>query len=487
MAPGTVSLVGAGPGDPGLLTLAARDAIATADVIYIDALAPRAALAFASANATIHDVGKRGGETQPSEASIIEAFIAAARAGKAVVRLKGGDPFVFGRGGEEAEACRAAGIPFIVIPGVTSAVAGPAYAGIPVTHRGLSRSFAVVTGTTADNAATDWPGFAAVDTLVILMAARQVEAVARALIAAGRPPHTPAAVIRWATTPQQQSVRGTLATIATIAAQLGPPALLVVGETVGLHDALQWFVPGPLAGRSVVVTTSGSVSEGYAATLRALGANVRVVPLIVIAFNPPAAVLDALASGPGWLVFPSRNAVRALASALASEGQDARALTSWKLAVAGGGTSNELARIGLRADFQPSQPGASRLASELPIGPSDRVVILQSNRAGDPLRDVLVQRGAGVAIVEAYRTEPAALSDHHAEALASADAITLASPSAVESLAAHLRRHETCPARFVAIGPTTAAAARETLGRIDAVAASPSPTDLANAVQEALR
>jgi uroporphyrinogen III methyltransferase/synthase len=483
MAPGKVYLVGAGPGDPGLLTIAARDAIATADVIYVDALAPVAAVAFARRDATIHDVGKRGGEAQPSQEVILSAMIADAVAGRVVVRLKGGDPFVFGRGGEEAQACREAGIPFVVIPGVTSAIAGPAYAGIPVTHRDIARSFAVVTGTTRDNSALDWAGFAGVDTLVVLMGARHLGSIATELVASGRDPDTPAALIRWATTPRQQTITATLATIAEAGAELGPPAVLIVGETVGLAGVLAWYTPGPLAGKSIVVTTSEAINGPLATALRQRGAEVAVVPLIAITPAPPERLMAALRQHDGWLVLPSRNAVRSLGFALQSAHLDARAVARYRLAVAGPGSAAELLTLGLRADFQPVAAGAAAIAAEIPFDDTASVLVLQSNRAGAALQSGLAARGATTVVVEAYRTEPALLGRHQLESLHAADAITIASPSAAEALAASVR--EPSP-RLVAIGPTTAAAARAVFGRIDAVASDPSPASLADAVEEAL-
>ena len=484
MTPGTVYLVGAGPGDPGLLTIAARAAIAAADVVYYDALAPEAALQFARPNAILHDVGKRGGDIQPAQDGIAAAVIRDADLGRTIVRLKGGDPFVFGRGGEEAEACRAAGIPFVVIPGITSAVAGPAYAGIPVTYRGLARSFAVVTGATHDDSPIDWSGFSAVDTLVVLMGARNVQSISSGLIAGGRSPDTPAAVVQWATTPKQRSVHATLATIAVRAATLGSPAVLVVGDTAALAETLAWYAPPPLAGRSVVVTMSHAVAGPYVTALRTRGADVSEIPLIDVSICPAQPLLTALRSHAGWLLLPGRNAVRALSAALAAGNLDARALAQQRIAVAGPGTADELSRLGLRADFQPDNPGAAALGADLPLDWSRDVLILQSSRAGSALASRLSSRGAEATVVEAYRNEPAPLSSGQVETLRTADAIVLASPSAVDSLSAALNE---VSAQLVAIGPTTAAAARSLCGRIDAVAHMPAPGPLADAVERALQ
>lgn len=253
---GRVYLVGAGPGDPRLLTLRGAEVLRRADVVVHDRLVAPALLDLAPARAVRIDVGKAPGRPHPDQEAISALLVAEARRGRTVVRLKGGDPFVFGRGGEEALTCARAGIPCEVIPGVSAAVAAPAAAGIPVTHRGLARSFAVVTASTADGTAPDWEALArGADTLVVLMAARRTEEVCRALVAAGRPAGQPAAVVQDATTPQERRVVGTLATLPRLAeaAGMGPPATLVVGEVAALAAALS-----PPQSPSISASTSGS-------------------------------------------------------------------------------------------------------------------------------------------------------------------------------------------------------------------------------------
>jgi len=243
---GTVYLVGAGPGDPRLLTLRGAEVLRQADVVVYDRLAPTALLDLAPVRAERIDAGKASGRCPVGQEDINHLLVDRARAGKIVVRLKGGDPFVFGRGGEEASALAEAGIPFEVVPGVTSVVAAPAYAGIPLTHRGLGTSFAVVTASLAGGASNDLRRMAtAVDTLVVLMAAGRLADVCRSLVHAGRSPQEPAAVVSWATTSSQQSVISTLADLpdAAAAANIGPPATLVVGPVVTLAHQIGWFEP----------------------------------------------------------------------------------------------------------------------------------------------------------------------------------------------------------------------------------------------------
>ena len=258
---GRVYLVGAGPGDPELITVAGAELLATADVVLYDALASRELLRGTRAGAALVNVGKRAGRPSMSQEEINELIIHQAMAGKSVVRLKGGDPFVFGRGGEEALACFENEVPFTIVPGVTSAIAGPAYAGIPVTHRGVSRSFLVITGAEAsagDEGAIDWGAAAAADTIVLLMGNRQLETSLARLVAAGRPAGTPAAMIAMGTLGGQRVLKADISTLATkaVEAAMPGPALVVIGGVVNLSSELRWFRPGPLAGRTVVVTTS---------------------------------------------------------------------------------------------------------------------------------------------------------------------------------------------------------------------------------------
>ncbi|MCI0818375.1 MAG: uroporphyrinogen-III C-methyltransferase, partial [Chloroflexi bacterium] len=293
MSAGIVYLVGAGPGDPGLITVAGLDRIREADVIVYDRLISERLLDYARADAELIYVGKVPGQVSGADVShdqdaINQILADKAREGRRVVRLKGGDPFVFGRGGEEAEALRAAGIPFEIVPGITSAVAVPAYAGIPVTHRGVAASFAVITGHEEPGkpqSAVDWSHLAAaVDTLVFLMGVKNLPEIVTNLVANGRPETTPVAVIRWGTTPEQSTVTGTLADIAERVAEAGltPPAITVVGEVVRLRENLSWFEDRPLFGKRVLITRTRRQASELARLLAAQGALPIELPAIEI-------------------------------------------------------------------------------------------------------------------------------------------------------------------------------------------------------------
>jgi uroporphyrinogen III methyltransferase/synthase len=285
-----VYLVGAGPGDPGLLTARALELIASADVILYDRLIPDAALDGAHADAELLFVGKEGGGPSVPQEQTEALMVERAQAGRSVVRLKGGDPFVFGRGGEEALALRAAGIAFEIVPGVTAGVAASAYAGIPVTHRGLARAVALVTGHTREDGehegqepAFDWDALAAFPgTLVLYMGVRRLPEIAAALIAAGRPGSEPVAIVEAATLPAQRTVAGTLETIAQIAAEeaVKAPSITVVGPVAALAGELEWLHAGPLHGLSVAVTRARTQASGLAQRLRELGASVVEAPVI---------------------------------------------------------------------------------------------------------------------------------------------------------------------------------------------------------------
>lgn len=292
---GIVYLIGAGPGDPGLITVRGRERLAQADVVVYDRLVDPTLLEVARPDAERIYVGKEAHRHALSQEEINRLLVEKARAGLQVARLKGGDPFVFGRGGEEAQALAAAGIPFEVVPGVTSGIAVPAYAGIPVTHRDLAASFAVATGhrrretevAAKDGLGLNWDGLAGTDTLIFLMGVTNLPVIAERLMQAGRDPRTPTAVIRWGTTPRQEVITGTLRDIVARAeaAGLQPPAIIVVGEVVTLRDQLRWFDARPLFGLRVLVTRSRAQASRLSARLRALGAEPVEFPSIEI--RPP--------------------------------------------------------------------------------------------------------------------------------------------------------------------------------------------------------
>ncbi|MVN85255.1 uroporphyrinogen-III C-methyltransferase [Deinococcus sp. HMF7620] len=460
-----VSLIGAGPGDPGLLTLRGQQALAQADVVLFDYLANPDLLRWCPQAETIY-VGKKGFSEYISQEQISALLVAKAQegGGQRVARLKGGDVFVFGRGGEEAEACVAAGVPFEVVPGVSSAIAAPAYAGIPVTHREAARSFAVLTGNTKEGGA-HYERLSGVDTLILLMGVRNLDQIAADLIAAGRDPQTPAATVQWGTTPQQRAVTGTLATIADVVREAGleAPAVTVVGEVVRLRETLRWFdqtpgFGGPLTGKTVAVTRTREGASALGDVLRARGAAVLEVPLIRFAPGTAPEQVGALLNGfSGWLLLTSNQAVRALFELLEARGLDARALAGVKLAAVGPSTARSLAERGLRADFVPSTPGARHLAAELPAQPSEAALHLTSQLAEDDLERGLSVRGVQYQRAELYRTEPAPLDGGTLARLRAADVVTLASGSA----ARHLAALAGTDFRVAAMGPQTADAARD--------------------------
>jgi uroporphyrinogen III methyltransferase / synthase len=461
----TVYLVGAGPGDPALLTARALELIAAADVIVHDRLIPAEALALASPEAELVYAGKEGGGPSVSQEEIERLLIDRGRdPGQTVVRLKGGDPFVFGRGGEEAEALRAARVPFEVVPGVTAGVAAPAYAGIPVTHRGLASAVAFLTGhedPDKPDEALDWGALAAFPgTLVVYMGLRQLEGIARRLIEAGRDPAEPAAVIERGATPRQRVVTGRLQTIASAASEAGirPPALGVIGPVVGLRANLGWFELRPLTGVTVAVTRARAQAGGLAARLRELGAAVAEAPAIRIEpLDGPAPDLGTY----DLVCLTSPNGVRLLFERLLAAGQDARALAGTTVAAIGPGTAAALRERGVSADVVPERSTAEGLLYALAGRPARHVLIARAKEARDVLPDGLRERGAEVDVLPLYRTVAETLSEQQLEALGRADYVTFTSSSTVTRLLESTGGEGLDHARLVSIGPVTSATLRE--------------------------
>ena len=486
---GHVWLVGAGPGDPGLLTLAARDALASADAVLHDALIDPAILRWCPEGCEIIDVGKRAGRHSATQAEINELLVEHASAGRRVVRLKGGDPFMFGRGAEEALACRAAGIPFTVVPGVSSAVAGPATAGIPVTHRGASSMLTVVTATESeDGPPVDWQAAARAHTLVVLMGASRIGEVAQRLVECGGDPATPAALVQSATLPGQRAIYSGLGSLEAeaVGAGMGSPAIIVVGEAVRLGDQLSWFQPGTLAGKRVAVTRPAGERDELGTLLRARGADVIDTPVVAIEPRTGELVTDEQVSSRwDWIAFTSANAVRTFFAALAASGRDARSLAGTQVAAIGPATAAILKEFGVVADFVPGQASGRALAEGLPRVSGARVLLPVSSLARDDVELELRRRGAHVERVEIYATVPADVPEATLRNVACADAVTFASPSAVRALAAALGAKELA-GRLVSIGPGTSDAVREAFGRVDAEAATRTAAGIATAVEEAL-
>jgi uroporphyrinogen III methyltransferase/synthase len=460
----TVYLVGAGPGDPGLLTARALELIAAVDVIVYDRLIPASALDGARPDAELLYAGKEGGGPSISQSEIERMLIEHGRAGQTVMRLKGGDPFVFGRGGEEAEALRAAGIPFEVVPGVTAGVAAPAYAGIPVTHRDAASAVAFVTGHEDPNkaeSALDWQALAAFPgTLVVYMGVRRLEAIAQRLRAGGRNPAQPAAVIERGTLPRQRVVTGTLETIAADAVEAGirAPAVAVFGEVAALHERLRWLERRQLADVTVAVTRARAQASGLGSRLRALGAAVVEAPAIRIA--PLAAQLGDLRRY-DLVCLTSPNGVRLLFERMAAAGADARALSGARIAAIGPGTAAALRERGLIADVVPERFLAEGLVDALADVPVTRALVARAAEARDVLPDALRARGAEVDVVALYETVAENLSEPQLAALAGADYVTFTSSSTVRFLLDAIADGARPRGRLVSIGPVTSAALRE--------------------------
>ncbi|HXQ58688.1 MAG TPA: uroporphyrinogen-III C-methyltransferase [Acidimicrobiales bacterium] len=467
----TVYLVGAGPGDPGLMTRRGAEVLGRAEVVVFDRLVPRVLVELAPAAALRLDMGKRPGMRGRQE-EIHAALIEHGAAGKTVVRLKGGDPFVFGRGSEEVEALRAAGVDYEVVPGVSSAFAVAASAGVPVTHRGLSTSVTVVTGHVGDPSApggVDWEALArAGGTIVILMGMEHRAEIAELLMAGGRPAGTPVLVVQWGSTPAERSVRGTLADLDAV--DLGAPATIVVGAVAGLD-----LRPGrpPLSGVTVVVTRPRLQAEGLVAGLAGAGASVIMLPVIAVADAADGGPLDEAAGRADrydWIVFTSVNAVDRFVSRL----RDGRALGRVRLAAVGPATAAALARWHLVADLVAAGPGAAGLVTAMPDAPTGagRVLFPRAAGAGELLAGGLRDKGWEVDEVEAYRTVGATVSDGATadalEAAAEADVVTFSSPSAVSGYLALAGGR--VPAVVACIGPSTAEAAEAAGLVVDVVA-----------------
>jgi uroporphyrinogen III methyltransferase/synthase len=463
----TTYLVGAGPGDAGLMTVRSLELIARAEVILYDRLIPDGALDGAREDAELVDVGKIGGGRQVPQETTDELLLRHARAGREVVRLKGGDPFVFGRGGEEAQLLRAAGLDFEVVPGVTAGVAAPAYAGIPVTQRGVSAAVAFVTGHEASSSELDpakpgtpidWPALAAFPgTLVFYMGVRSLDRIAAQLVAGGRPPSQPVAVVQRGTFADQRTVSATLADIAAVAADAGveAPAITVVGDVAALRDEIAWFGAGPLAGRSVAVTRARAQASPLAARLRALGA--RVVEAPAIRVEALEATLPDLA-GFDLLCVTSPNGARRLLELC----HDARDLRGPAIAAIGPGTADVLRAGGIEADVVPPRAVAESLVEALATGPVRRALIVRAEQARDVLPDALRARGAEVEILPLYRTVAEPLDDDVRAAALGADYVTFTSASAVRFFVeAAGRGWPGRVAQVVSIGPITSAALRE--------------------------
>jgi uroporphyrinogen III methyltransferase/synthase len=477
---GIVFLVGAGPGDPGLLTLRGGELLVTCDAIVYDALANPALLALASSverevPVELYDVGKRGGAAESSRQHEINALLVRlARDGKRVVRLKGGDPFVFGRGGEEAQALAAAGVRFEIVPGVTAGIAAAAYAGIPVTHRGVATSVTLVTGhedPARDASGTDWSALArAGGTIVLYMGVQTLPRIVEALLSGGLRGDTPAAVVQWGTHPHQRTATATLATICdTVASErLSAPVITIIGDVVALRDEIAWFDRRPLFGKRIVVTRARSQATSISDRLAGAGATVIEMPATRIEPLNPAPLRAALARLKHftWIAFTSQNAVRLFWEGLRSVGLDARALAGAKLAAVGPATAEALLAHGLAVDVAPDRFVAEALLDALrgrrDIGGA-HVLYATAEGARETLQLGLQELGAVVERVNLYRS---VLDGTGADELRTrlydegADLVTFTSASSVTNFVDAVGRDAARKAPAASIGPVTTQAAR---------------------------
>ncbi len=442
--PGKVYLIGAGPGDPGLLTLRGRAILERADCILYDFLAAAELLRFCRADAEKIFAGKRGGGPRRPQGEITQLLISKAQEFQVVARLKGGDPFVFGRGGEEALALVNAGISFEVVPGVTSGIAAPAYAGIPVTHRDLASSVCFVAGHEEDSeseSAAEWAA-ASQGTLVFFMGTRNLSTIASRLVTQGRPPGTPVAVIHWGTRPGQRVVTGTLQDIAAQAVNLQPPTVIVVGDVVRLRDKLNWFERLPLFGKRIVITRAREQAGALRDALAEVGAEVIELPTIEVRNPASWAAIDAAIGRLEefqFLLVTSANGVRNFLARLKACGRDVRDLKGLSIGAIGPATAAEFARTGVRVDFVPKEYRAEGLIEAL-AGQNLRgksFLIPRAKLARDLVPRVLKERGARVEVVEAYETVTPEVPATELERLLSPppDAITFTSSSTVSNFA----------------------------------------------------
>jgi uroporphyrinogen III methyltransferase/synthase len=497
--PGVVYLVGAGPGDPGLMTARSLELIASADAILHDRLIPAGALAGARADAELIYVGKAPGAVAMEQAEIERTMARIALEGRSVVRLKGGDPFVFGRGGEEAETLVEAGVPFEVVPGVTAGIAASAYAGIPVTHRDDASAVAFVTGhedPEKPESAVDWPALAAFPgTLVLYMGVKNLPSISARLIEAGRDPEEPAAAVERGTHPGQRTVVATAATLpqAVADAGLGAPAILLFGRVADRREQIAWLERRPLHGLRIVVTRARAQASGMAATLRDLGADVVELPAIRIEprIDSPevAAMLDNLHAY-SLICLTSPNGAELLLEAMAARGLDGRALANATLAAIGPGTARALREHGLIADVVPPRSIAESLVEALADVEVDGrpVLIARAAEARDVLPEALAARRAEVDVVALYETVREQASEAAIERAADADYVTFTSSSTVRLFSAAVGDRFPSRARIASIGPVTSATVREHGRDVDVEAERHDPDGLVEAlVRDAVR
>jgi uroporphyrinogen III methyltransferase / synthase len=473
---GKVYIIGAGPGDAGLITLKGVDCLRVADVVIYDYLVSKDLLKYAPSEARFIYAGKQGGAHTLSQWQINDLLVKEATAGNTIVRLKGGDPFIFGRGGEEAEKLAASGISFEIVPGVTSAIAVPAYAGIPLTHRGLTSTVAFVTGhedPTKEKSDIDWQALVRIGTLVFLMGVKNIGKIVKELTDCGKAPETPAALIRWGTTPRQEILTGTLANISVLAKEhkFAPPAILVVGEVVDLRDTLSWFEQKPLFGRGIVITRPEKQADDLAKLLINEGANPIHFPTIKIVPPPDWNELDAAIKNLedyDWLIFTSANGVTFFFERLFTKNRDIRDLKGVKICCIGPATAQQVEGKGIRVDLVPKKfisEGILKSFSGKNLK-GKKILIARAAEARDVLPEGLKKLGAKVDVVTAYETVNSGKKRNELETPFKenqVDVITFTSSSTVNNFVKIMGRDFSLPkgVKVACIGPVTAAAAKK--------------------------
>ena len=479
---GKVYIIGAGPGDPGLITLKGLRCLQEADVLIYDHLVSEEILSHARGTVRLIYAGKQGGDHTLSQDEINERLVEEAKQGKVVARLKGGDPFIFGRGGEEAEVLAKAGIPFEVIPGVTSAIAVPTYAGIPLTHRGFTSTVTFVTGhedPTKEKSDINWEALAGIGTLVFLMGVKNLPKIVSSLIHHGKEPETPAALIRWGTTADQETLTGTLENIIRLSEEKGfaPPSIFVVGQVVGLRNLLNWFEKKPLFGKGIVITRPEAQAGEMIDLLRQQGARVICFPTIKVV--PPESwqaldkTLEHLETY-RWIIFTSANGVHFFFKRLKESGRDIRDLKGIRICTIGPATASTIVNLGIRVDLVPDSfisEGIVRVFEKQDVK-GLKILLPRAETARDIIPEGLSALGATVDVVTVYRTVSSGRSRAELEPLMTAgkiDVITFTSPSTVTNFINIMGKTFSLPAqvKIACIGPVTAAAIRKAGWPID--------------------
>jgi len=500
--PGMVYIIGAGPGDPGLITIRGVECLEKADVVVYDYLVSPEILRRAGTDTRLVYVGKIGGRHNIAQKDLNQILVKEALKGNTVARLKGGDPFIFGRGGEEAEALEAAGIPFEVVPGVTSAIAVPAYAGLPLTHRAFTSTVAFVTGhedPAKDESSIDWKGISTIGTLVFLMGVRNLSRITDALMRQGRDPATPVALVRWGTTPDQETLTGTLGDIAALAEEQGfaPPAICVVGEVAGLRKRLRWFEKRPLFGKGVVITRPERQAEELAALLRERGARVISFPTIEIVPPENFGDLDRAIEQIEqyhWIVFTSANGVRSFVQRFCDLRGDIRDLKGIRICTIGPATRACVEGYHIPVELVPGEylsEGVVEAFRDLDMA-GKKVLLPRAEIAGDVIPEGLSAMGARVDVAVAYRTvSPGGDGTEIRELMESGavDVLTFTSPSTVHNFIDIVGDRQAVPehVRVACIGPVTGRACEEVGLRVDIMQGPYSIPGLVEAIERNLK